>query len=231
MWSGGGGGKPPSAAVSVTVGNNLFRSDRNSTVNPAVDTVLAGGTVTWTWVNTGVVPHTVQSLGTPSFTSSALESSSGSSYQLTFNAPGKYQYNCAVHGNMMTGWSWCWRNDGRTGGQSVGRSRLPFCCPVCAPGAAATGRGAVRRVPARQRIPRGTDARHLLGSPGLQWDQCSGQAHPGHPGTGRSPGALGRSGDRYSDHLPAGQGPREHGCASRVGPATDRSAAAARARA
>ncbi len=100
---GGGAGEPPSASVSVSVGNNLFRSDRNSTVNPAVDTVLAGGTVTWTWVNTGVVPHTVQSLGTPSFTSSALESSSGSSYQLTFNAPGKYQYNCAVHGNMMTG--------------------------------------------------------------------------------------------------------------------------------
>jgi plastocyanin len=89
--------------VSVTVGNILFRSDRNASVNPAVDTVVAGGTVTWTWVNTGAVPHTVESLGTPSFTSSGLESANGSTYQLTFSTPGTYQYDCAVHGNMMTG--------------------------------------------------------------------------------------------------------------------------------
>ena len=101
--AGGVSGGPPSASVNVTVGNILFRSDRNGTVNPAVDTVLAGGTVTWTWVNTGAVPHTVQSVGTPSFTSSGLESTSGSTYQQTFSTPGKYQYNCAVHGNMMTG--------------------------------------------------------------------------------------------------------------------------------
>jgi plastocyanin len=107
--NGGGGGAggvsdgPPSASLSVTVGNIFFRSDRNNTVNPAVDTVLAGGTVTWTWVNTGGVPHTVQSIGTPSFTSSGLIASSGSTYQLTFSTPGTYQYNCAVHGNLMTG--------------------------------------------------------------------------------------------------------------------------------
>ena len=101
--SGGGGSDPPSAAVSVTVGNNLFRSDRNASVNPAIDTVTAGGTVTWTWVDTGAVPHTVQSVGAPAFTSSGLESSNGSTYQLTFSTPGTYQYNCAVHGNMMTG--------------------------------------------------------------------------------------------------------------------------------
>jgi plastocyanin len=94
---------PPPAAVSVTLGNIFFRSDRNGTVNPAVDTVLAGGTVTWNWVNTGAEPHNVQSLGTPSFTSSGVQTSSGRTYQVTFSTPGKYQYNCAVHGNLMTG--------------------------------------------------------------------------------------------------------------------------------
>jgi len=90
-------------SLSVTVGNIFFRSDRNGTVNTAVDTVLAGGTVTWNWVNTGAEPHTVQSLGAPSFASSGVKSSSGSTYQLTFDTPGKYTYNCAVHGNLMTG--------------------------------------------------------------------------------------------------------------------------------
>jgi len=90
-------------AITVTLGNNVFRSDRNGSSNPAVDTVVAGGTVTWSWANTGGIPHTVQSLGTPSFTSGGVETGSGSIYAQTFTTPGTYRYNCAIHGNLMTG--------------------------------------------------------------------------------------------------------------------------------
>jgi plastocyanin len=99
----GVGGGPPAAAVTVTLGNNFFRSDRNGSVNVAVDTIVAGGEVTWKWVSTGSVPHNVQSVGMPSFASSALETGDGSSYELTFTAPGTYRYNCAIHGDLMSG--------------------------------------------------------------------------------------------------------------------------------
>lgn len=98
----GGGGLPP-AAVTVTVGNILFRSNRNGSVNSAVDTVAPGSVVRWLWVNTGAVPHNVESLDTPAFTSGPIESTNGSHYDVTFTTPGTYRYNCAVHGNQMTG--------------------------------------------------------------------------------------------------------------------------------
>ena len=100
---GGSGGGPVARSVTVTAGNNFFKSDRNGSANPAVDTVVAGGKVTWKWANTGSVPHNVQSIGMPSFTSSAVETGSGSTYELTFTSPGSYRYNCAIHGDMMTG--------------------------------------------------------------------------------------------------------------------------------
>jgi plastocyanin len=59
--------------------------------------------VTWKWNNTGSVPHSVESIATPSFASSAIQAGSGSTYQQTFTTPGTYRYNCAVHGNLMTG--------------------------------------------------------------------------------------------------------------------------------
>ena len=65
-----GRGPAPTTAA-VTVGNIFFKSGHNGSTNPAVDTVAAGGTVTWTWTGTGSIPHSVQSLGSPSFTSSA----------------------------------------------------------------------------------------------------------------------------------------------------------------
>jgi len=97
-----GGGTPPLTAA-IAVGNISFKSGHNGSVNPAVDTVAAGGTVTWTWTSTGNVPHSVQSLGSPSFTSSAIETGDGSTHQVVFSTPGTYQYDCAVHGSMMTG--------------------------------------------------------------------------------------------------------------------------------
>jgi plastocyanin len=94
---------PDPGTVVVTVGNNFFRSDRNRSANEAVDTVVVGGKVRWQWINTGSAPHNVASIGTPTFTSGPVETGSGRIYELTFTAPGTYRYNCAIHGNLMTG--------------------------------------------------------------------------------------------------------------------------------
>jgi plastocyanin len=101
--SGGTGGSTAPLTAAVTVGNIFFRSGHNASANPAVDTVAVGGTVTWTWANAGSTPHSIQSLGSPSFTSSAIKTGDGSTHQVTFSAPGTYQYDCAVHGTMMSG--------------------------------------------------------------------------------------------------------------------------------
>jgi plastocyanin len=99
---GGTGGATPSTAA-VTVGDIFFKSALNGSSNPAVDTVAVNGTVTWTWATTEALPHSVQSTGSPSFTSSGILTGSGKTYQFTFTAPGTYQYDCGVHGQMMTG--------------------------------------------------------------------------------------------------------------------------------
>jgi plastocyanin len=85
-------------AGGVNIGDDFFRNLANST-QPAVDTIGVGGTIAWTWV--GAVNHSVQSTGVPSFTSSTTKSTG--TYLFTFNAAGTYTYNCAVHGNLMTG--------------------------------------------------------------------------------------------------------------------------------
>jgi hypothetical protein len=92
---------PPTAAI--IVGNVFFKSGHNGSTNRAVDTVAAGGTVTWTWTSTGNVPHSVESEASPSFTSSAIKTGDGSTHQVTFSTPGTYQYDCAVHGAAMSG--------------------------------------------------------------------------------------------------------------------------------
>jgi plastocyanin len=94
----GGGGGPVGA---VTIGADVrFVSSHNGSQNPAVDTIPVGGTVTWTW--TGSLPHSVQSLGSPDFTSSSVKTGGGT-YAVVFDTPGTYQYDCAVHGTAMRG--------------------------------------------------------------------------------------------------------------------------------
>jgi plastocyanin len=78
----------------VEVGNDFFQ--------PETIQVAAGTTVTWTW-NATAASHSVQSIETPSFTSSAIMTGSGKSYSVTFNTPGTYKYDCAVHGLAMSG--------------------------------------------------------------------------------------------------------------------------------
>lgn len=101
--TGGGTGGPPPSTAAVTVGNDFFKSGQDGTTNPAVTTVAVGGTVTWTWTGTGSTAHSVQSQGSPGFTSSAILTGEGSTYQVTFSAAGTYQYDCAVHGAVMSG--------------------------------------------------------------------------------------------------------------------------------
>lgn len=89
------GNAQPDPATGVSVGNNVF--------SPTTRTVPAGSTVTWTWINTGAVSHSVESTGTPSFASSAILVGEGQTYSVQFNTPGTYTYQCEVHGAGMSG--------------------------------------------------------------------------------------------------------------------------------
>ena len=114
MACGGSGGDGPAApqgsggstagggpAGSVTVGRGIqFVSGHNGSMNPAVDTVAVGETVTWTW--SGSLPHSVRSVGSPGFASSGVLTGRGT-YAVTFATPGTYRYDCSVHGSSMTG--------------------------------------------------------------------------------------------------------------------------------
>ena len=100
-YGGGGGGGGGGPLGSVTAGPGIqFVSGHNGTTNAAVDTIAIGGTVTWTW--TGSLPHSVQSVGSTSFASSSTMTGSGT-YAVRFDTPGTYRYDCAVHGQLMTG--------------------------------------------------------------------------------------------------------------------------------
>lgn len=83
----------------ASFGNTFFRSNRNHTTNPAVDTIFTGTTYKW-WGSGG--SHSVRSQGTPSFNDSNPLNGSDT-YQVTFNVAGTYEYDCGVHGNAMTG--------------------------------------------------------------------------------------------------------------------------------
>lgn len=100
---GGGGGGGGGPVGDITVGNTFFRSTHNGTQNPAVDTIAAGSSVTWAWNAAG--SHSIQSTGTAPeiFRNSVVMSGASDTYTVTFNTPGTYTYDCAVHGSAMTG--------------------------------------------------------------------------------------------------------------------------------
>ena len=99
---GGGGGVVGGPVGQVTVGDIFFRSARNGSQNPAVDTIAAGDSITWAWNAAG--SHSIQSTGTPDiFRNSVVMSEANDTYTVTFRNPGTYTYQCAVHGAAMTG--------------------------------------------------------------------------------------------------------------------------------
>src|SRR5690242_7820876 len=101
---GGGGGGGGAGATSVAVGSGvMFTSRQNGSSNPAVDTVAVGGTMTWTWgANSSAYSgHSVQSQGSPSFASSAVQSSG--TYSVTFTTACTYKSDSPVHASAMTG--------------------------------------------------------------------------------------------------------------------------------
>jgi plastocyanin len=86
----------------VTVQDNDFVSVRNSTANPAVDTVAVGGTVTWTWAPATYAPHDITSTGSPGFSGRA-SAIMPPPYSHTFTAPGTYNYYCTFHAQPGSG--------------------------------------------------------------------------------------------------------------------------------
>ncbi len=99
----GSGGSGAGPVGHVNVGNIFFRSAHNGSQNPAVDTIAAGDSVTWTWNAPG--SHSIQSTGlSPEiFRNSVVMSGLNDSYTVVFRNPGTYTYDCAVHGSAMTG--------------------------------------------------------------------------------------------------------------------------------
>jgi plastocyanin len=85
--------------VRVTAGDFFFLSVKNNSTNPAVDTATVGTPVVW-FNSAGT--HSVRSTGTPSFTSGD-NIVTGGTYTVTFTQPGTYNYECGVHGAIMTG--------------------------------------------------------------------------------------------------------------------------------
>ena len=95
---------PAPATAAIVVENVAFRSQRNGTANPALDTVAVGGTVTWTWTSTGNVPHNINSTGGGggggSWPGSGLIQGDGLTYSHTFTQAGTYSYDCVIHDTM-----------------------------------------------------------------------------------------------------------------------------------
>lgn len=104
------GGSPQAFSLTASaLPNAITIQVINSRFNPAVDTVAAGGTVTWDWV-AGSQQHNVVSTGSPGFTSEPATYPADStvfdgphSHQFQFNGAGTYRYYCTDHGTPTSG--------------------------------------------------------------------------------------------------------------------------------
>jgi plastocyanin len=85
--AGSGSSSAPTAANNVVIDNFSFA--------PAVLTIPAGTTVTWT--NRDDIPHTVTE-SAQHFKSTALDTDD--SFSHTFDEPGTYEYFCSLHPKM-----------------------------------------------------------------------------------------------------------------------------------
>jgi probable HAF family extracellular repeat protein len=103
LWKPSATPPPTPPPGSILVGNSFFYSEHNTSVNPAVDTVVVGSTVTWEWINASRGGHNVQSIGSPSFASSPIITSRDVTYRITYSRRGTYRYNCVRHPTTMTG--------------------------------------------------------------------------------------------------------------------------------
>jgi plastocyanin len=89
MAMGSGSGAAP--AQDAPVATNTV-SIQDFAFSPAIVTIKAGTTVTWT--NRDQDPHTVTAMSGP-FHSSTLDT--GQSFQHTFTTPGHFDYLCTIH--------------------------------------------------------------------------------------------------------------------------------------
>jgi plastocyanin len=97
---------PIATAVTIQVRDNIFVSERNgsggrsSFFSGAVDTIAAGGTVTWVWVGQN---HNV----TPSQSNDpSLSGNQNAPFTLgpiTFSSAGVYEYRCTNHSHAVDG--------------------------------------------------------------------------------------------------------------------------------
>lgn len=93
--------------LSLRNGTGLIRNE-NGLLDPAVDTVAVGGTVTWIWAPPVQGParrHSVESRGTPSFPNSSIVAGGGYVHKVTFTIAGTYEYKCGPHGGGRRGMS------------------------------------------------------------------------------------------------------------------------------
>jgi plastocyanin len=90
---------PPPTSIAITIGNDFFRSNRNQTTSPAIDTVAVGGTVTWNWAP-AAGSHNVTSNPPPGFTGSTTQAA-GATYSFVFSAAGTYRYYCGIHSSAI----------------------------------------------------------------------------------------------------------------------------------
>ena len=92
-------------AATVEIHDDFFLSVRNGSGSSpdlfgseAVDTIAAGGTVTWQWSGQ---PHNVTPFENTAFTASGTHGTPFTFGPVTFSTPGTYRYRCTIHSQVI----------------------------------------------------------------------------------------------------------------------------------